>query len=189
VSKKKIIYGAIIAVGFVALAVDRLTGDGPAKAAAARKPDPTADKKLALDEDSHLAPGAAGRVAAASFPQELDDLQTDQPVRDAFGLTPAILKAMRPPEPEQTAGLPGKPGGRSAKARVTAARFADEHRLSAVMHGPAIAIAVVNDQWIEPGQALDECKLVEITGRSAVFECSGEIAELTVEVPGQIGSP
>ena len=188
-SKKKITYGVVIAVGFVALAVDRLTSDGPAQAAAALKSSATADKSSALDDDSHLANGAAGRVAAASFPQQLDDPQTGEPVRDAFGLTPAILKAMRPPEPDQTAGLPGKPGGRPAKARMTADRFVSEHRVSAVMHGPAVAIAVVNDQWIEPGQALDECKLVEITGRSAVFECSGEIAELTVEIPGQIGSP
>jgi hypothetical protein len=189
VSKKKIIYGVIIAVGFVALTVDRLTGDGPAQAAASPKPAATADTKVALDEGSPLANGAAGRVAAASFPRQLEGPQTGGPVRDAFGLTPAIIKVMRPPEAEQPAGQPGKPGEQPAKPRMTADRFISEHRLTAVMHGPAVAIAVVNGQWIEPGQALDECKLVEITGRSALFECSGEIAELTVEIPGQTGRP
>lgn len=188
-SKKKLIYAALLVAGFAALAADRLLTPEPATAAAAPPARGSGDTTAALSGPSDHSAGAAGAVAAADFPKQVAEQQDGGPVRDAFSLTPAILEVMRPTAPEESAPRLGAAVGDQAQPAMTAARFQEGHRLSAVMQGPNVAVAVVNGQWLKPGQSLDECILIGISGRSASFDCHGEMAVLTVEIAGQAKQP
>ena len=178
--KKKILYGVVLGVGFLALLVDRLMVARPEQALAAvpraasgSSISPAVSEPPALDSQIES-------VAVAPFPQLLSEELPTHPLRDAFTITPAAVQAMGG-HASADGGDPSHPKvGSGGSPRYSAARFAAQHRLSAVLETGGFGVAVVDGQWIKPGDALDACKLIEITGRQAVFECHDGAATLEV---------
>jgi hypothetical protein len=190
--QKKKVYAALVVIGLVALVGDRLLNSEPSPAAALAGPRPRSavggDDQAATDSGDR----ADGSVMAAAFPRALPESTSGVRVRDAFALTQVATKALQGPQATIGATKDGIVSQRPAEQRMTAARFAENHRLSAVMHGgetnqsgSITDVAVVDGQWLQLGQVLDECTLIEITGRSAVFECPDGLARLGVEISGQ----
>ena len=191
-SNKKKVYAGLVIVGFVALVGDRLltSTTTPAPAAAANGGPVTPPvTRGGSDGGSNTPGGPAGSVTAAAFPRKLPAAtptpDANAALRDAFGLTPAAHLALRGPAADPAANKDGTHPADALQHGMTAAQFTDSHRLTAVMQGPEIAIAVVDDQWIQLGQSIDGCTLVEITGRNASFRCGDALAELSVEIAGQ----
>ena len=191
-SKKKKAYAVLVIVGFVALVGDRLltSSTTPAPAAAANGGPMTLPvTRGGPDGGSNTAGGPAGSVAAAAFPRNLPagppTPDANAALRDVFGLTPAAHQALRGPAADAAANQDGTHPAGTVQHGMTAARFTEGYRLTAVIQGPNIAIAVVDDQWVQLGQSIDGCTLVEITGRSASFRCSDALAQLSVEIAGQ----
>ncbi|MFQ5489712.1 MAG: hypothetical protein ACE5GE_03220 [Phycisphaerae bacterium] len=175
--KKKTIYGLMLGVGLLALLVDRLMTTRPAQASAAASSAPTLPGATANDPKAN--PTELESVAAAPFPRVSADGSTLPPIRDAFTLLPAAVEAL---------GGQGQTGTRGPNAQSnnpsepSAAEFAAKHELSAVLEAGGFGVAVVDGQWVRVGDVLDACKLVEITGRQAIFECFDESAELAVRL-------
>ena len=197
-SKKKKTYALLVILGFVALLGDRLltsaTTPAPAAASSGAVTSPATrggSDGASRPTDSNPGAGAggpAGSVTTATFPRNLPAApptpDTDAPLRDVFGLTPEAYQALGGPAADAAAQAGGARSGSFGPHGMTAAQFTEDHRLTAVMQGPEIAIAVVDHQWVQPGQSIDGCTLVEITGRTASFRCSDALAELTVETHG-----
>lgn len=178
---KKILYGVVLGLGLLALLVDRMMVDRPKPASAAvaaatwpatPNPPPDVPQNGASPIES---------VAAAPFPQTLVQDFLTHPLRDAFTLTPAAVQAMGGADPK---GSGDSNGFSSDSSRLGAAQFGARHKLSAVLETGGFGLAVVDGQWITMGDALDACKLIEITGRQAVFECHD--GTVTLEVASSI---
>ena len=70
--------------------------------------------------------------------------------------------------------------GRRADRRSAALEFQKNHKLLAVMTAPDTRVAIVDEEWVRVGQAVDGCRLLEIMGQTALFECADGRAELAV---------
>ena len=174
-AKKKKIYGAIVLMGLAALLVDRLVFTEPAPAVAAED---RQTQQPASPQDLETTDSAPS-VAAAPFPRGLPEFDPPETVRDLFLLTPAARRFML----GVGAGAPtGEAGGENAAylGRPTIARFSAAHQLSAVMTGAGTRMAIVDGQRVKVGQPVDGCKLLEIIGQAALFECADGVAKLKV---------
>lgn len=172
-AKKKKTYGIVLLVGLGALLVDRFLVAEPSPVAA-RTVAPagaTADAPDPIVKASSV----TGRVAAAPFPRDLPAPEGIELLRDAFALTPAAREAML----GDSARLDAAAGPR-ADRQSAALEFQKKHRLLAVMTGPDTRVAIVDDEWVRVGQAVDGCRLLEIMGQTALFECGDGRAELVV---------
>ncbi len=190
--KRKKTYAVVVAVGLLALLADRLFFAEPVPASAgtaASEPRPgRTGRRAAADPD---VPGSSPRavVTTASFPRNLPQTLAEAPLRDAFSLTPAVVEALGGAGANAEATASDADPQEAEPPVMTAARFAREHRLSVVLAGDGVSMAVVNDEWMRVGQSLDECTLVEISGRSATFECRDGLARLSVEIEEPGASP
>jgi len=186
-ARKKRIYGAVLLVGLGALLVDRVFLTPPASAvasggaAAEGVADASAYPESAAD-------GPAVSVCAAPFPRGLPEGEGQGPPRDAFVLTAAARRAMLGIEAGDAEFF--GPAGRTKPQRgMTALEFQSAHGLSAVMSGPAARVAIVDGRWLRVGDVLDGCKLLAITGQSAVFACPNGKVVLSVSLPGGVTNP
>jgi len=185
--RRKKTYLTVIALGGVALLVDRLIPSSSAtlpQVAVARGAAPS------------VKPNTTGRNVAESdatwsipelpFPHGLSVYQAGAVFRDLFA----------PP------GLqwPGKTGddaadkadsSRNAEATrpATAASFAEHHRLSGVILIQHLTIAVVDGTWLHVGETLDGCVVTAIHDNEALFRCrDGDTSLKVIASTGQPGS-
>ena len=186
-SKKKKTYAAVLAIGFLILVADRLLAPEPSRAAAKSKRMP-ATTRLAADATTSRGGGPAASVTTAAFPRALPGADPQNSLRDAFGLTPAALQLLGGPASGTAELKASDQGQRPPDPGMTAARFIQLHRLTAVIQGPSASVAVLDDRWVQVGDTVDQCTLVGITGRSASFECPDGPADLSIEISGS-GSP
>ena len=96
-------------------------------------------------------------------------------MRDAFALPPAAREAMLGDSERLDAAT-----GRRVDRRSAALEFQKNHKLLAVMTAPDTRVAIVDEEWVRVGQAVDGCRLLEIMGQTALFECADGRAELVV---------
>lgn len=178
-AKKKKIYAMVLLVGLAALLVNQLLGSEPAPAAAApgtASERPAADSATAATDAAPL----TGRVAAAPFPRDLPGPEAIDSLRDAFVLTPAAHKAVL-----GNTDLSDSRTGRRAARLSVAAEFEESHQLLAVMTAPDTRVAIVDEQWVQVGQTVDGCRLLEIMGQTALFQCVDGRVLLTVPTLGE----
>ena len=175
---KKITYGAILGFAGFAFGVDQLflgeaTAPGQAQAGGSEfavAPSPATDQ-------------AAPRfsISTTPFPAKLPAIEESDPVRDLFSLTQEVrtlLLGSMGDDPSADSS-----DGRSSRQRDqyrTIEAFSQRHRLEAVMVAGSRAGAVVDGAWIEVGQSIDECPLLRIEGRTAVFQCIDGEAKIAV---------
>lgn len=155
-------------LGALAMIVDRfvITGGSPAPAAAmavvAQMPVTPAPAELAIPE--------------LPFPKGVKPMSPDADIRDLFA------PPTRPP-----AGDGGRAdGSKGANALpkpptdLDVDRFAAKHHLDALLTDERLRIAVVDDYWLQIGQSLDGCKLIEVMGTRATFACYNGTVALTL---------
>jgi hypothetical protein len=185
-ANRKKLYGCILLLGLAGLLVDRLLFAEPSAAVATTsEPEPVDSEQpdpSAANGPYGPTTGNPGALAAAPFPRELPPLNPNVAVRDIFALTAVARRAMSDP-----VGLATSGGPLADNVRVhgtTIAQFTEKHRLSAVMAGAGARLAIVDDRWLQIGQSVDGCKLLEITGQKAIFQCADGAAELEVATAG-----
>lgn len=175
-NRKRTIYAGILILGALALLTDRLLYGPSVQPAAA------AGRSLsALGVETSVAPTVS--VAAAPFPDALPAQGPLEHLRDIFTPTEraqiALLGISADRDP-RTGRL--RRGG--APDVVTAEKFQQNHRLTAVLVGKESSFAIVDDNWLRVGDTLDTCELTEITGTGASFKCANGLASLSaVETP------
>jgi hypothetical protein len=77
--------------------------------------------------------------------------------------------------------IPAAWTGPGAVFEGTGATFAQRHHLTAIMvSGARRGSAIIDGELVRVGQTLDGYKLVEVTTRSAVFECNQQVARLVL---------
>jgi hypothetical protein len=173
-TKRQKTFLAIFSIGLVALIVDRtiLRPQGGPSAASASSLAGSAESVLPSDNipaltDEPQSPPLAERLNSLWSGQEAD---TEQ-VRDPFAL---------PPSWSDTGGANG------TTISDAAAAFVSGHQLTAVVIDGRESYALVNDQFLVPGQGIDGFKLISVGARSAIFEHGGTRA--TLELVDNVGA-
>ena len=181
-TKKHKAYGAVVAVGALALLVDRVfldssqtspeaatgevlaapTGEGPPAKSTQTIPVPP-PSILGTDQS------VAARLAALTGSKGLDPAG----VRDAFCPAPAWIGA---PEADV-------PVVESVESQ--AERFGRSHQLQAVMVGDLGSYAIIDGKCVFVGQTLDGFKLVSVGQASATLEAGG--TRVTLKLKSDVG--
>lgn len=184
---KKIMYGAILGVAGLAVGVDQLflgeaTGPGQAQA------DVGESRRAGIAPSTAVEQATTGLwVTATPFPANLPALDQSDPVRDLFSLTDDVRTLLLGSTGDE-AGSESLAGGSSAQRHAyrTVEGFTQRHRLEAVIVAGSRVRAVVDGAWVEVGQSIDECPLLRIEGRSAVFQCTDGEAKIAVGGDGPL---
>ncbi len=181
--RKKRIYLGLMALGATALLVDRFVlSDGVTQP----------DSALAGDRlvSAPIAPPAGNSTVALPipkipFPRGLAPFDPDRAARDVF-LPPAFVGERR----DSGDGNMAAGDGSSARPGTTGtAMFITRHKLDGVLIDQGLKIAIVDGLWIRLGELLDGCKLTDISGQEARFECRDAQAVLAIAVaPGGAGA-
>jgi hypothetical protein len=173
-TRKRKIYLTILAVGLVALGIDRLVLL-PARSEA--RPAPTAPASAAT-------PAADVPVAPAPETPPVDSASLAAPARITIA---DRLDRLAEARGYDLTGLPNAFAPSStwfdvdAAPRVsTASRFRQEHTLNAVMAGDGDGYAIINGKSLFIGHVIDGFMLVEVRERSAVLESQGTRVELAL---------
>lgn len=198
--RKKQVYLMLMALGGVALLVDRffLGGAGiptlPAASLAAG-----ADSAVGLAPNASATPVAAPRpvaqVALAKppipvapacvsipelpFPRRLPAWDASAPIRDLFA--PPGARDVIDGVDGQTHNGVGRGGPATDASPMGRKAFATQHHLKALLLGERLGIAVVDDRWMQLGDLLAGCELVELNAESAQFQCHDGSVSLTLE--------
>jgi hypothetical protein len=180
--QKKRAYLTLMALGVVALAVDRLLLPGGAT-------EPSTALALVSATTTAVSGDVASEAAVASsipelpFPHELKPLAETSTIRDLFA---PPLSAWDPDSEKESPDKPGSitgPEGRPVAAGGAAGLR--KSRLNAVFITEGLKIAVVNKRQMAIGDVLDDCTLASISGNEVQFECPGESVVLYILDPNE----
>lgn len=184
---KKIMYGAVLGVAGLAVGVDQLfLGDSTAPGQAQAGVGELAVAPSTPAESAFGGPGLS--VTATPFPAKLPALDQFDPVRDLFSLTDEVRTLLLGSTGDDTGSQSSD--GRSSTQRNeyrTVDGFTRRHRLEAVIVGGSRVGAVVDGAWIQVGQSIDDCPLLRVEGRTAVFQCTDGEARIAVGGEGLLG--
>jgi len=158
-SNRKKVYLIGIGVGFVALGIDRFmlpeSATAPLEAEAA-----ASGRAIIPDANSDV---ARAPIPAVPFPKNLPAFDPTHDIRDVF-LTPSDALAAQ--AGDRKGPKTGEPNQVSS-----AAEFAKQHTLNAVLDDQRLKIAVVDGRWMKVGDTFDDCRLTTISGTAAHFLC------------------
>jgi hypothetical protein len=175
---KKKLYVLVMILGGIALFVDRVflsSSSEPEVAEAATTA--TADDKPASVKAVSPTPQASP-IPELNFPRQLPAYDVSTLLRDWFE-APKLPGIEQPPEGTPDNGSPLDL--RAAVALVSAKEaFVANHRLDGIVINDNWQIAIVDSVWLRVGQAMDDCMLSEVSGRTAVFACEDGDAQLTL---------
>lgn len=160
-----------IGVGCVALGIDRFVLTG--SATAPQEAEAVASGHAIIPEvDSDV---ARVPIPAVPFPKNLPEFDPLRGIRDVF---------VRPSDAavDENGVRQGQEGPktRGPKRPTSAAEFAAQHTLGAVLDDQRLKIAVVDGRWMKVGDAFDDCRLTTISGTAAHFQCPDGEAVLDI---------
>ena len=163
-TRKKYIYGAVLAVACGALAVNWMLGSGPEQAAAAGaaggKRHPQGPGKSPASVQPARAAIANGQAPAENLAAaSLRRLPEVREVRDLFARQ--NLKTGRSGSPDGSAGDGSDPD--------PVAGFLHTHELQATFQDGREVVALINRQVVRTGQAVDGFELVKVEPFRAIF--------------------
>ena len=173
-TKERKIYGGLLALGVVALAVDRLSG--PPKEAAAQEDAaalvaPNVAGKSAPSKNSRTADAAMLARADLGLAERLRAAANGQLVSDK-----SVVDVFRP-----SRKWSGDGGGGAAHSMSEAERFKAAHRLTAVMMSGRNSRAIVDGTPLRLGESLDGFKLLSVDPGRAVLGRSGARVVLALD--------
>ena len=178
-TKERKIYGGLLALGVVALVVDRLSG-GP-KEAAAQQEDAAA--LVAPNVAGKSAPSKTARISDAgavlaraniSLAERLRAATSGQLVSDK-----SVVDVFRPSP--KWAGAAA--GGGDAHVLSDAERFKLAHRLTAIMMSGRGSRAIVDGTPLRLGESLDGFRLLSVDPARAILGRNGARVVLALEQP------
>jgi hypothetical protein len=177
-TKERKIYGGLLALGVVALIVDRLSG-GPKDAAAqedaaAALVAPNAAGKTAPPKTSRMADAAMLARADLGLAERLRAATNGQLVSDK-----SVVDVFRPSR--KWAGDAG--GSGAAHPMSEAERYKAAHRLTAVMMSGRGSRAIVDGTPLRLGESLDGFKLLSVDPGRAVLGRNGARVVLELDQP------
>lgn len=182
--RKKRIYLGLMALGAAALLVDRFVlSDGVTRPDSVLAGDRLASSPpiVPLAEDAAV----ALPIPKIPFPRGLAPFDPDRAVRDVF-LPPAFVGERRD---SGDGNMAAGDGSRARPGTTGTAMFITRHKLDGVLIDQGLKIAIVDGLWIRLGELLDGCKLTDISGQEARFECRDAQAVLAIVVdPGAGGA-
>lgn len=170
--RKKQIYGAILALGGLALLLDRIAFQTTAPSAAQASMSPSAGST-----GVEAPKGPVVSVAVTPFPSDLPPVSSEHELRDVFATTDTIRAEMLLLATEDARGNGTR---RTTKERTAAESFQRSRRLTAVMLGERLSFAIVDESWLQVGDRMDDCELTGMTGTTATFDCPGGDVTLSV---------
>ncbi|RME39294.1 MAG: hypothetical protein D6788_05760 [Planctomycetota bacterium] len=158
-AQRKRVYLTLLAIGAVALLVDRLVllprRHGPA---------PVFGGVLPVQPDASTTQATSAPVEdwvpLIPFPSGVESLAEDASMRDLFQAPEGI-----DPAPTRTNTMT------EAKAPSPSASFQEVHRLTGVLVGESVRGALVDGRWVRVGELVSGCELSNVTGTHAVFTC------------------
>ncbi len=163
--KRKHLYAVILILGVIVIALDRVsqnpTISAPATAVAASANHPNSPQDSVTPNHTNFS------IPEMPFPENLPPFDNHFALRDIFV----------PPLARSKANLSNDDAdnGRSDRDRhagpLRSDVFSSHHSLNAILNGPRLKIAVIDEQWVHVGDILDGCKLQKIEGISAIFSC------------------
>lgn len=162
-TKERKIYGGLFLVALCALIGDQVFS-GPSRAAAA-------DSEVVASAPVHTAPAATPVAHSAitnQLAQRLRTLDHDQ-----------ALSASALSDPFKVSKIWDGAADGPTVNRIWA--FNQRHHLTAVMvSGARGGSAIIDGELVRLGQSLEGFKLIEVSTRSATFECNKQLARLTL---------
>ena len=188
-SSRKRTYMGLMAVGAVALVVDRcMLSDGAPASVSAEEANPAtgseetprtrAPRSPASTRPKQGPQSGGGPHSGATeelsipelpFPRNLKSLDVTAPVRDIFA-RPHSETASSSAEVTTDASGSSSSEGMTAHSSQRAT-FAENHRLEAVMINDGLKIAILEGRWMRVGDSIDGCALSAIEGEAAIFHC------------------
>src|SRR5256885_961384 len=174
-TKERKIYGGLLALGLVALVIDRCSG-GP-KEAAAQQEDaaalvaPNVAGKTAPSKNARTSEGAILARSDISLAERLRAATNGQLVSDK-----SVVDVFRP-----SRKWAGDAGGSEAHVLSDAERFRAAHRLTAVMMSGRSSRAIVDGTPLRLGESLDGFKLLSVDPAKAVLGRNGASVALALE--------
>jgi hypothetical protein len=194
-SKQHKMYGVVLGLAAAALGADRLVfakpagGATEAASAAVETARPARVATAAKAAAAPAAPAAANVADRHEIAARLDALARSSgldvnAVADAFAPSAAWVK------PVAAAAAPEVLAAEAMRAEELArsTRFAQDHRLTAVMGGDRQGVAVVDGRPLRPGQVLDGFTLVAVSAKTrdmkATFERGGRRVDLRLQEAG-----
>ncbi len=108
----------------------------------------------------------ADAIPELVFPRKLPSWPTDGRTRDIFEAPFDLAK-------DESSSVASTAGSTTPATvdRTERAEFADNHHLQMVLDDKLRPIAVVDDQWLNLGDELDQCNMLSVKGTTATFEC------------------
>lgn len=180
-SRRRIIYLAVLGVSIVAFLVDRFMIGPPASASAA---DSQGDGSTATAQVPPAPPTEGGSTSVdATAANWLETLPEAEPMRDAFALAGELLARHRQRQNE----VQRRQQGDQASIQEVLATFAGKHELQSTVIGRTRSLAMVDGQMLHVGSRLEEFELIRIVPSRAVFRYrdTDHEVELTLSLPGQ----
>lgn len=174
-TRKNIIYLAIIGVGLLVLAVDRLAFNhaGPAEVEGA-EPSISRDGLSPSAVPANAKPMSGGESITLSrpFPRQLPEWNETITTRDPFApiVDPRISTAVPDPKAASDETLEASP----------VKDFANRHRLDGTLVGSSTSVAIINGRRFRVGAELDGFVLLEITPTTVVFAHGDQRVTLSV---------
>ncbi len=187
-SSRKRAYMGLMAVGALALVVDRFVlSDSAPTAASAEEADSetgTAHSSLARDArprastgqtpnpqgDGGSTPGSTLNLSIPElpFPRRLKSFDISAPLRDIFARPYGALATGSDEDATEASGESSSEGKKLPAGR---ARFSRNNQLKGVMIDDGLRIAILEDHWVRIGDSIDGCTLSAIEGEAAIFHC------------------
>lgn len=171
--RRKQLYGLILVLGGVALLADRLlssprvpsrTSASPSRSLTALGVEPPTESRVS--------------VVATPFPSALPLGSDATTIRDMFAMTEKARNALLGITADRSSQSGSEPHDGGHGGGVVA--FERQRRLTGVLVARGVAIAIVDGQWLQEGDSVDECELTEIAGTQASFACVDGTATLSV---------
>jgi hypothetical protein len=170
-TRQRKIYLTILALGLIALGIDRFFLL-PARSEA-RPARPTASPGLPADPAPDVPRDPEVNTTSLAAPARITIADRLEELAEAHGYDPTTLPNAFEPSPTWFEV--------EAAPRVsTASRFLQAHTLNAVMAGEGDGYAIINGKSLFIGHVIDGFMLVEVRQRSVVLESQGIRVELTL---------
>ncbi|MCG3136672.1 MAG: hypothetical protein HJJLKODD_00507 [Phycisphaerae bacterium] len=181
---KKKLYLIVVAVGLLALVVDRLMSSAPQNAEATQSSTAENVHAPVAPAKSDKTKSAADNLDQKLFPENMLPVDWSKSLSDPFA-TPEVVQKMLarktpaagPENPTHNVRLPGEP--------LTISEFQAAHQLRGVMLSDATDVpnsAVVDDQVVVEGRKFDDAVLLRVERDRVYFQCKDGEAVLILQM-------
>ncbi len=183
--KKQLIYGLLLGGAFAALAIDRMTGGGPAVAQASRvsrlRAGAANDKTPAKDTKGP----AIARVFEQNFNGKADKaggLEIEEK-RDAFSLTPEMRQVYETKSSDAQSDRGQKVEDEQELRRKEAEEFVTAHKLKGTSLENGGAWALIDDSIVRIGEQVDGYELQKVEHYRVQLKKGEIVVSLTLPTP------